>query len=101
MKTSGASFSATKKDLKNIKYYAFLCNVDAKRCEEFLFSPQDHKVKVYAMLTLQMLLWFPWATELTDEVQWLWGERVSSSAASLSGGYPEFVSKLCSSGLFG
>jgi hypothetical protein len=59
MKTSGASFSATKKDLKNIKYYAFLCNVDAKRCEEFLFSPQDHKVKVYAMLTLQMLLWFP------------------------------------------
>lgn len=50
------------------QYYVVFCNVDAKRCEEFLFSLKDHKVKVYMMLTLQVLLWFPQATEPVNEV---------------------------------
>lgn len=42
----------------------FFCSVDAERCEEILFSPKDHKVKLCVMLTLQVLLWSPRATYL-------------------------------------
>lgn len=72
----------------NPQHCAVLCNVDAKRCEELLFSPQDHQVKVYRMLTSQMLLWFPWATEPANEVWWLWGRECHPSLPSYSAGAP-------------
>lgn len=65
-----------------------------------MFSPQDHEVKVYRMLTSQMLLWFPWATEPANEVWRLWGEGVSSFSGFLFSRSPKSVSKLCSSSFF-
>lgn len=80
----------------NPQHYAVLCKVDAKRCEELLFSPQDHEVKVYRMLTSQMLPWFPRATEPANEVCRLWGKGVSSFSGFLFSRSPKSVSKLCS-----
>ena len=69
-KNFGAPISV-KNDVQSTQYYVVFCHADAKRCEEFLFSLKDHKVKLYTMLTLQVLLWFPWATEPANGVQWL------------------------------